>query len=116
MQHSTEIIDRKELTPREAGVLRLICSGLCDKDIAQSLAISIRTVETHIERVYLKLGVQNERLNCRVSALRVALQRGIVRLSCLVLAVSFVAQADHAQVASRTARAGVVRVLSRRGE
>jgi DNA-binding NarL/FixJ family response regulator len=39
------------LTPRQKQVLRLIAQGLANKEIAQELGISVRTVEVH--RFYL---------------------------------------------------------------
>lgn len=43
------------LTPREEEVLRLIGSGLSNKEIARQLQISDKTVKTHLHRVYVKL-------------------------------------------------------------
>jgi DNA-binding NarL/FixJ family response regulator len=47
------------LTPREAEVLRLLVEGLTQQQIAMQLAISSKTVGTHIEHVLRKLGVNN---------------------------------------------------------
>jgi DNA-binding CsgD family transcriptional regulator len=47
------------LTPREAEVLRWLAQGKSSFEIAAILSISDRTVSKHLERVYLKLGVEN---------------------------------------------------------
>jgi DNA-binding NarL/FixJ family response regulator len=45
------------LTPRELQVTRLAARGLSNRRIAAELGISVRTVETHVQRAYNKLGV-----------------------------------------------------------
>lgn len=47
------------LSARERDVLRLLTDGLTDREIANSLAISPRTVESHVSAVLRKLGVRN---------------------------------------------------------
>jgi DNA-binding NarL/FixJ family response regulator len=47
------------LTTREEEVLRLLAAGLTDREIAGSLAISLRTVEAHVSSVLHKLGARN---------------------------------------------------------
>lgn len=47
------------LSARETEVLRLLADGLTDREIAASLQISPRTVETHVSNVLHKLGVRN---------------------------------------------------------
>ena len=46
------------LTAREMDVLRLLVSGLSDRQIAEALFIGERTVESHVARIYAKLGVR----------------------------------------------------------
>ncbi len=45
------------LTTREREVAAMAGRGRSDKDIADALGVSVRTVETHLHRVYAKLGV-----------------------------------------------------------
>ncbi len=46
------------LTARERNVLEWLGAGKTDKDIAAILAISPRTVQKHLQRIYEKLGVE----------------------------------------------------------
>ncbi|MBD78572.1 MAG: hypothetical protein CL840_06610 [Crocinitomicaceae bacterium] len=46
-------------TSKEKEVIRLTCKEYKNEDIARSLRISIRTVETHKSNIYGKLGVRN---------------------------------------------------------
>jgi DNA-binding NarL/FixJ family response regulator len=45
------------LSPREREVAKLLCEGRTNADIAQSLYLSVRTVETHVKHIFAKLGV-----------------------------------------------------------
>lgn len=47
------------LSERETEVLRLLARGLTNKDIAQALFLSVRTVEAHLRGVFAKLGVRS---------------------------------------------------------
>jgi pimeloyl-ACP methyl ester carboxylesterase len=49
------------LSPRERDVLRLLAQRLTDKEIAESLFLSPRTVSAHVTNVMGKLGVRNRR-------------------------------------------------------
>jgi DNA-binding NarL/FixJ family response regulator len=46
------------LSPRENDVLRMLADGLTDREIAQALVISPRTVETHVSNILHKLDVR----------------------------------------------------------
>ena len=48
-----------ELSQREIDVLRLIASGMINKEIAESLGISINTVLTHRKNITNKLGIRS---------------------------------------------------------
>ncbi|HEY4440573.1 MAG TPA: LuxR C-terminal-related transcriptional regulator, partial [Candidatus Elarobacter sp.] len=61
------------LTAREHEILALLAAGLTNREIAQRLVVSARTVETHVARVTGKLGV-----NSRARAVARAVALGIV--------------------------------------
>ena len=48
------------LSPRELDVLRLAAEGQDNAGIAQSLTLSVRTVERHLHNTYTKLGIQGK--------------------------------------------------------
>jgi non-specific serine/threonine protein kinase len=45
------------LTPREAEIAELVTSGLVNREIADRLVISKRTVDAHVEHIFVKLGI-----------------------------------------------------------
>jgi DNA-binding CsgD family transcriptional regulator len=47
------------LTPREAEVLGLIAAGRSNREMAEALGRSERTIERHIEGIYRKIGARN---------------------------------------------------------
>lgn len=49
--------DRDALTPSEARTARLAAEGMTNREIAQSLYLSPKTVEMHLGRAYRKLGI-----------------------------------------------------------
>ncbi len=61
------------LTPREQEVLGLVARGLTNREIAERLVLSEKTVRNHVERSYTKTGATN-----RVGASLYALQHGLV--------------------------------------
>ncbi len=50
---------RLNLTKRESEVLFWLANGKSNKEIAEILAMSVRTVNKHLEQVFPKLGVEN---------------------------------------------------------
>jgi DNA-binding response OmpR family regulator/DNA-binding CsgD family transcriptional regulator len=63
------------LTAREAEVLLWIAGGKSNRDIAEILAISARTVNKHLEQIFTKLGVEN-RASAAALAVETLLARG----------------------------------------
>lgn len=63
------------LTPREQQILVLVSDGLTMQQVASRLGISPRTVETHVAKLYRKLGVRT-----RVQAVSRAAQLGLIDL------------------------------------
>jgi DNA-binding CsgD family transcriptional regulator len=61
-----------ELTEREVQVLRLIARGLTSAEAARELGIQPKTVGSHIEHIYAKIGASN-----RSVATLFAMQHGL---------------------------------------
>ena len=61
-----------DLTERETEVLRLLAQGLSNPQIAQTLAVSRKTIEHHLGHIYTKLGI-----SCRTAAVVYAVQQGL---------------------------------------
>ena len=55
---STEADRSVPLTRREQDIVALAVSGLTDRQIAEKLMVSVRTVEGHLYRSYAKLGIR----------------------------------------------------------
>lgn len=64
-----------ELTKRESEVLALVASGKSNKEIAESLFISVKTVETHKTHILIKLGLNNN-----AELIRYAIKNNIISL------------------------------------
>ena len=47
------------LTSRERQIAALVAEGMSNRDIAQRLAISKRTVDAHLEHIFGKLGISS---------------------------------------------------------
>jgi DNA-binding NarL/FixJ family response regulator len=62
------------LSARERGVLRLVAAGLSNRQIAEMLAISERTVKFHVAALFNKLGAEN-----RAQAVAIAAERGLLK-------------------------------------
>ena len=58
-----------ELTPSEARIVELAAAGLSNKEISQTLYVTVHTVEVHLSHAYAKLGVRSRgQLAGRISA------------------------------------------------
>jgi DNA-binding NarL/FixJ family response regulator len=62
------------LTPRELEVLKLIAEANTNKQIADALYISVKTVERHRQNILDKLGMRD-----RVELTRYAIRRGLIQ-------------------------------------
>ena len=65
--------DSTVLSDRERDVLRSLAAGLRTKEIAKTLGISAKTVETYRSRIMLKLGIDN-----LAGLVRYAMRAGII--------------------------------------
>ena len=63
------------LKNREVDVLKIVARGGSNKDIAQELGISVRTVQTHLANIFAKLGVDT-----RTEAVLYAIREGWISL------------------------------------
>jgi DNA-binding NarL/FixJ family response regulator len=78
---SAKLVDRvqprsrgsRTLTARELAVLRLMASGLSNRDIAGALSITERTVKFHVTAILNRLGADN-----RTQAVALAVRKGII--------------------------------------
>jgi two-component system NarL family response regulator len=68
-QHETT---EEDLSPREQEVLRCLVSGCTNKEIAEQLFISEKTVKTHLNNIFRKL-----RVTRRLHAILYAINRGL---------------------------------------
>jgi len=53
----TAVTGPDSLTPTERRVAELAASGLTNRQVAEALFVTVKTVETHLARVYQKLGI-----------------------------------------------------------
>ncbi len=63
----------EELTPREQEVLTYIAEGYTNREIAEVLVISIKTVDRHRENIMQKLN-----LHSRVELVKYAIEKGLI--------------------------------------
>jgi DNA-binding CsgD family transcriptional regulator len=71
LQETAPLATAYGLTPREADVLRWLAKGKTNRDIAEILGMSPRTVNKHLEHIYVKLGVET-----RAAAAALAVRQG----------------------------------------
>jgi DNA-binding CsgD family transcriptional regulator len=61
------------LSPREFEIVQLVVEDLTNAEIAERLIISPRTVTTHLDRIYTRLGI-----NSRTALVRYAIEAGLL--------------------------------------
>lgn len=72
--HNRSLVDH-DLTEREITVLRLVASGQTNKEVANSLELSEKTIKNHLGNIFHKLHVYD-----RTQAAVLAIRRGIIPL------------------------------------
>lgn len=68
-----EAAAKTPLTPREREVLTYIAEGYTNREIAEALVISIKTVDRHRENIMNKLDLHN-----RVALVKYAIEKGLI--------------------------------------
>lgn len=68
-----KVLKAIDLTSREMEILRCISEGLNNKDIAETLSISLFTVKNHVSNIIQKLAVED-----RTQAAILALKKGLI--------------------------------------
>jgi len=72
LAHEDYVLDL-HLTNRELDVLRLVAEGQTDREVAEALVISPRTVNRHLSNIFVKLDVPG-----RAAAVAYAIRQGLV--------------------------------------
>lgn len=67
--------EKRALTKRETEIVRLVADGFKNREVAEQLGISIKTVETHRANIMNKLALRN-----LAELIRYAIQKGLVKL------------------------------------
>jgi two-component system response regulator NreC len=65
----------EELTPREREVLTYIAEGYTNREIAEDLVISVKTVDRHRENIMQKLNFHN-----RIELVKYAIEKGLISI------------------------------------
>lgn len=60
------------LTLREVEILRLVAAGMTNRQAAERLGLSIRTIDAHLRSIYAKLGIKS-----RSAATRYAVEHNL---------------------------------------
>lgn len=67
--------EKRALTKRETEIVRLVADGFKNREVAEKLAISVKTVETHRANIMNKLALRN-----LAELIRYAIQKGLVKI------------------------------------
>ena len=60
-------LDAIKITPRDGEVLRLLAQGCSNKEIAEHLHISPRTVKQHLRTLFLRAGITQGRKRVKLA-------------------------------------------------
>ena len=69
------LVNKNFLSPKENEVLLLIIAGLTNSQIAKKMCVSVSTVKTYVEKIYIKLQVHN-----RIELLVFAVKNNIIEI------------------------------------
>lgn len=72
---TSDVETREELTPREQEVLTCIAEGYSNREIADTLVISVKTVDRHRENIMRKLKLHN-----RIELVKYAIEKGFIKV------------------------------------
>ncbi|MCG3113009.1 MAG: response regulator transcription factor [Candidatus Manganitrophus sp.] len=67
--------EKRSLTKRETEIVRLVADGFKNREVAEKLQISVKTVETHRANIMNKLALRN-----LAELIRYAIQKGLVKI------------------------------------
>ncbi len=67
--------EKQSLTPRETEIVGLVCEGITNKEIADKLSISVRTVDCHKNNILQKLDLRST-----VDLVKYAIKHQLIRL------------------------------------
>jgi DNA-binding CsgD family transcriptional regulator len=54
-----DLVEKYGISKRETEIIELICKGMSNQEISDSLFISLQTVKDHVHRIFTKTGVKN---------------------------------------------------------
>jgi DNA-binding CsgD family transcriptional regulator len=84
-----DIAARDQLTAQELQIAQLAAQGLSNRDIAQRLYLSHRTISTHLYRIFPKLGITSRgELRGALSARTPSGKRADLSLHCAILSIA----------------------------
>jgi DNA-binding NarL/FixJ family response regulator len=73
---NSQLMGADALTYRERQILELVAGGRTSREIAQTLGLSIKTVDNHRTHILQKLQARN-----KVEAITIAMQRGLIQMT-----------------------------------
>ncbi|UPK06395.1 LuxR C-terminal-related transcriptional regulator [Bradyrhizobium sp. 170] len=75
------------LTHRERQIVRLVCDGLSNKEIARQLNVSRGTVKVHLHNIFQKLEISNRTVLATIASLQRSAAFGALALAPLAFAI-----------------------------